>query len=136
MPIIERQVKRAFEKFETHMSDLMKAVLPMPAGVTLTLKWRETSGVLEFTKGGIGTSVPVDTILGELHLSLNQDLIVVREGLGYRLRTRRYQYKLLPSGNAAAEGFLNVEPESIVARRAHEQVGCCQEIWNPIAVSQ
>jgi hypothetical protein len=113
MPIVETNPKRAFERFERHMEEMVRSVLPLPAGVKLTLVTVENSGVLEFTRGGVGTSVPLETNLGELHLSLNQDVVAIREGLRerlvYRVRTQRYQYKLLPTGDPEAEAIIRWE---------------------------
>lgn len=109
MPIVERNSKRAFERFETHMEGLVRSVLPLPAGVTLTLVQRRDSGVLQFTRGSVGTSIPIDTRIGQLHLSLNQDVIAIREGRFYRVRTKRYQYKLLPTSDPAAEAIIRWE---------------------------
>jgi hypothetical protein len=91
---------------------MVRRVLPLPQGVRLTLVRREDSAVLEFTRGGIGTSIPLATVVGQLHLSLNQDLVALREArkrLQYRLRTQRYQYKLLPTSDAEAEAILRWE---------------------------
>jgi hypothetical protein len=117
MPILDTQPRRAFEKFETHIEEMVRSVLPLPQPVRLTLKWRERAGtdpagVLEFTKGGIATSVPVDTKVGRLYLSLTQDVIALREGLRFRVRTKRYAYKLLPSDDPEAEAIIRWEFES------------------------
>ena len=109
MPIVERNSKRAFDRFESHMKEVVCAVLSLPGGVTLVLTRRENSGVMEFVRGGVGTSVPLDTMLGELHLSLNQDLVALREGRLYRLRTLRYEYKLLPTADPEAEAIIRWE---------------------------
>jgi hypothetical protein len=107
MPLIQRNPKRAFEDFEEHIEGVVKAVLPIPHPVRLSVRWAEDKhkGKLEFTKGSIGTSVPVDTKVGTLYLSLNQDLLAVKEGKRkFRLRTTRYSYRLAvgPEGRARA----------------------------------
>ncbi|SRR6266511_5305527 len=109
MPIIEGNPRHAFEKFEVHMEAMVRSVLPMPAPTVLTLRWKDESGVLQFTKASIPTSVPVDTTLGELHLSIAQNLRAIREGPKYRLRTQRYAYKLLPSDDPGAEALIRWE---------------------------
>ncbi|MGH3050794.1 MAG: hypothetical protein ACRDLK_11600 [Gaiellaceae bacterium] len=109
MPIIETSPRNAFEKFETHMGDMVRSVLPIPAGTTVAVKARNDAATLGFWRGGVPTSVPVETHLGRLYLSLSQDLIAIREGTKYRLRTQRYAYKLLPSDDARAEAIIRWE---------------------------
>ncbi len=118
VPIIDTNPNRAFRKFEVHMEELVRSVLPLPAGVVLAVKWKDTNGTLAFTRGGIATSVPVETRLGWLHLSLAQDLAAVREGTRFRLRTKRYAYKLLPTGDPAAEAIIRWEFDTETDDRA------------------
>jgi hypothetical protein len=113
MPIVETNPKQAFQKFETHMAEMVGRVLALPAGTTLTLIWTDAAaGTLSFTRGGIATSIPIETRFGELHLSLSQDLIALRDGRKYRLRTKRYAYKLLPSADPRADAVLRWEYDS------------------------
>jgi hypothetical protein len=113
MPIIERRPQRAFDEFESHIEGLVRAVLPLPAGVRLGLTTRGEFGVLEFVRGGIGTSVELATHVGPLWFSINQELVAVREQKRrYRLRTRRYGYRLSRSAGSRAEAILRWEYDS------------------------
>ena len=118
MPIFDTQPKRAFEQFETHIEEVVRSVLDMPSPTKLTLKWRDLDGVLEFTRNSIGTTVPLNTRYGQLHLSISQDLTALREGRRYRLRTQRYAYKLLPSQDPRAEAVIRWEFDSATDDRA------------------
>jgi hypothetical protein len=91
------------------MVEMVRTVLDIPGGTVLVVKWKDTAGVLGFTRGGIATSVPVETKFGTLYLSLAQDLIAIREGARFRLRTKRYAYKLLPSASPSAEAIIRWE---------------------------
>jgi hypothetical protein len=109
MPILENQPNKAFERFESHMVGMVSEVLELPRGTVLTLKWRGDAGTLGFTRGGVVTSVPLETRIGPLHLHLAQDLVAIPEGLRYRLRTQRYAYKLFPSGDPRADAIIRWE---------------------------
>jgi hypothetical protein len=82
----------------------------MPAGVKLVLRQEGSKGILEFVRGAVATSVPLETNRGTLYLTVNQDLEAFREGIKqFRLRTRRYAYKLLSSEAPTAEAILRWE---------------------------
>jgi hypothetical protein len=81
VPILDRNPDRCFNQFAAHMDKVVRSVIPLPPAVTLSYVWRRDTdeGVLEFTGGGsVATTVPVQTDLGELHLSLNQGLVAIR----------------------------------------------------------
>jgi hypothetical protein len=110
MPIVETQPKQAFEKFETHMSNLVNSVLTLPGGTSLTIKWKDEAGNLAFTRGGVPTLVPLASPrFGTLYLSVSQDLIALREGRKFRLRTKRYAYKLFGTDDPRADALLRWE---------------------------
>jgi hypothetical protein len=121
MPIIEARPKRAFDRFEKHMHELVHAVLPIPHGVKLALRRSKNAAALEFVRGSVATAVPVETRVGMLYLAIAQDLLAVREISGFRLRTTRYQYKLLPNETATAEAVLRWEYDSTI-----EDDGVCR----------
>jgi hypothetical protein len=110
VPIIETSPRAAFERFDAHMGDMIRSVLPIPRGTSVGVKTVRDSATLGFWCGGVAAAVPVETArLGTFYLSLSQDLIAVREGTRFRLRTQRYAYKLLPSRDPRADAILRWE---------------------------
>lgn len=117
MPIIDSRPQRVFKRFEDHIEEVVRSVLPMPPGIKLCLRRTEKAGTLEFVRGAVGTAVPVETKVGTLYLTINQDLKAVFVPLkepvkGYRLRTTRYAYKLLPDATATTRALLRWEYDS------------------------
>lgn len=115
MPIIERRPERAFQEFEKHICELVRDTLPLPSGIRLALTTKGHFGVLEFVRGGIGTSVELATSVGPLWFSINQELVAEKEQKRrFRLRTRRYAYRLATSGDPRAEAILRWEYDSSI----------------------
>jgi hypothetical protein len=119
MPILESQPKRAFERFESHMIEVVKKVLVLPPGTVLSLKWHELAGTLAFTRGAVATVVPLETSLGPLYLSIAQDLAAIPEELRFRLRTQRYAYKLYGSDDPRADAIIRWEFDAGTDDAAH-----------------
>jgi hypothetical protein len=109
VPLVSTNPKKVFQRFEKHIVPMVGSVLPLPPAFQLVLKRNDERGTLELTRGGVGLPVPIETNLGGLYLSLNQDLVAVREGITHRLRTQRYQYKILPSDDPRAEALIRWE---------------------------
>ena len=91
------------------MREMVNSVFELPPGIALTLLAKGKAGVLQFTRGGILVSVPVETNVGTLYLSLSQDVVAIPERFQYRLRTKAYRYKLFPSDHPRADALLRWE---------------------------
>jgi hypothetical protein len=109
MPILENQPRKAFERFENHIVGVVNEVLDLPRGTVLRLQWSGDAGTLGFTRGGVTTAVPLETNIGALYLHLAQDLTAIPEGFRFRLRTKRYAYKLFPSDDPRADAMIRWE---------------------------
>jgi len=121
LPIIETNPKRAFAEFEAHIEEVVRSVLPLPAGIKLSLSTRKDFGVLEFVRGGIATAARIESNVGPVWLSINQELEAVRERTRrYRVRTRRYAYRLREA-EGARRAFLRWEYDS-----STPDEGCCR----------
>jgi hypothetical protein len=113
MPIVETRPRPAFDRFEKHIEEVVRAVLPMPPPIRLALTSKGEFGVLEFVGGGVASAVPLQTRVGDLWLSVTQELVAIREQRRrYRLRTRRYAYKLHPTAGSRSEAILRWEYSS------------------------
>lgn len=120
MPLIDRNPRRVFDEFEEHLTRVVRETLPMPAGVRLTLvtKHESDSAILQFMRGNAATAIDLDTNVGRLWLSINQELKAVREQKRrFRLRTLKYGYRLSESLDGAA--LLRWEYDSSTADEAH-----------------
>lgn len=113
MPIVDREPKRVFSRFEEHIEETVRSVLPMPGGMKLGM-WipgEKHKASLSFVRGGAGLAapVPLDTNVGRLYLSLEQDLVAERTGRSFRLRTARYSYRFSDSDQGRAKALIRWE---------------------------
>jgi hypothetical protein len=121
MPIIDRVPKRAFDQFEHHIEGMVRAVLPMPSGVKFSL-WssgHKHKATLSFVIGAssLRTAVPLETKIGTLFLSIEQDLLAERSGRGFRVRTERYGYRLAASDEGRAKSLIRWEYRRDIGRQ-------------------
>lgn len=117
MPIIERTPQLCFDVFEQHVKSLVAATLTKQPLIGLPgEKGRMT---LSFREGEAPIAAPINTSLGRLYLQLSHALEAVPEHGAYRLKTRRYWYRIQRSPDFRSKAILRWEYDSQTAADQH-----------------
>lgn len=110
MPITARKPEKTFKEFRDSIRWLIQKTLRTPSHVRLGLTVTGLTAYLEFQRGdGIPTAIPLKTNVGEVFFALYQLLEAVPESGEYRLTTKEYAYRLLPSAEPTADAVIRWE---------------------------
>ena len=117
MPIIERTPEACFKRFAAHIRDLVAKTLTRRHPMALYQKGERLMGFSFREREPV--AVPIESRLGRLHLYLGQLLEAVPEGKAFRLRTRRYWYRVQAAPELTAQALIRWEYDTDTPRDGH-----------------
>jgi hypothetical protein len=121
MPIVGDRPDVIFKKYDAHIGQVIRDVLPLPAGFWVAVRPGDNDRAsLLLLQGRDPAAMPLETNVGRLYLSLRQDLSADPEGRAfqhYRLRVQSYSYRLGVSDDALAPAQLRFEYDKSIAMR-------------------
>lgn len=114
MPIIERAPDACFKRFAAHVRELVAETLTRRHPLALYQRGERLMGFSFREREPV--AVPIETRFGRLHVYLGQLLEAIPEGKQFRLRTRRYWYRLQAAPELTAKALIRWEYDADMAR--------------------
>lgn len=109
MPITGRKLSECFQRFETHLGELVAATVTTKYHLARVSRRGKTLMAISFRQNG-PVAIPIETRYGRLFFYLGQLLEAVQEEDGkYRLRTVEYWYGIQESADMKAESLMRWE---------------------------